>query len=229
MTDNAAGAVVNDWRRHSAPEGVTLRGEYGWLRPLASVDFGDLYTATHADGNADRWTYMADGPFPTQAALGSFLASAITNPQVVQFVAGRNGHPAEGVVSLMRIDTDNGSVEVGSIVYGAQLAKSTAATEIMYLLARYVFDDLGYRRYEWKCDSLNKASRRAAERLGFRYEGTFRKHLIRKGHNRDTAWYAMTDDDWPSARSALLKWLAPENFHDGKQCTRLQDLRNNTA
>jgi RimJ/RimL family protein N-acetyltransferase len=119
-----------------------------------------------------------------------------------------------GVASYLRLDHVNGSVEVGSIAYAAELQRTTAATEAMFLMARHVFDDLGYRRYEWKCDTLNEPSRRAAARLGFSYEGTFRNALVYKGRNRDTAWFSITDAEWPAIRSAFEEWLDPANHDD---------------
>ncbi|MGD8870595.1 MAG: GNAT family protein, partial [Gemmatimonadota bacterium] len=127
-----------------------------------------------------------------------------------------------GVASYLRIDPAVGSIEVGHIHYSPLLQRTRAATEAMYLMARRVFDELGYRRYEWKCDDLNAPSRAAAERLGFTYEGTFRKHRIYKGRNRDTAWYSITDSEWPAIRQAMEAWLDPSNFDESaKQRTRL--------
>jgi RimJ/RimL family protein N-acetyltransferase len=131
-----------------------------------------------------------------------------------------------GVASYLRIDPAMGSIEVGAILYSPALQRSPAATEAMYLMARHVFEELGYRRYEWKCDSLNQASRRAAERLGFRYEGTFRQAWVVKGRNRDTAWYSIIDSEWPALRNAFERWLDPSNFDAaGKQRARLEALR----
>ena len=135
-----------------------------------------------------------------------------------------SGHSV-GRLSLMRIDPANGVIEVGHVLYAPSLQRSPHATEVQYLLARHVFEDLGYRRYEWKCDALNAPSRAAALRFGFQFEGIFRRHMIIKGRTRDTAWFAMTEDDWPSIKAATLAWLSPSNFDaDGRQRLRLQDL-----
>ncbi|KAK5633681.1 hypothetical protein RRF57_009395 [Xylaria bambusicola] len=126
----------------------------------------------------------------------------------------------------MRIDTVNRGVEVGSIIFSSKLQRSTAATEAMYLMAKHALEDLGYRRYEWKCNALNAPSRRAALRLGFTFEGVFRKHMIIKGRNRDTAWFAIVDDDWPDVKKAFEDWLNPANFDKlGAQLKRLEDFR----
>ena len=133
---------------------------------------------------------------------------------------------AIGTVTLMEIRPAMGVIEMGNIVYTPLLQRTAAATEAQYLMARYVFDELHYRRYEWKCNALNAPSRRAAERLGFTYEGTFRQHMIVKGRNRDTAWYAMTDGDWPAVKAAFEAWLQPENFDaGGAQKRGLADFR----
>ena len=131
-----------------------------------------------------------------------------------------------GMASYMRIDAPNGVIEVGSVAHGAAMARKPGATELHYLMARHVFEDLGYRRYEWKCHDDNQPSKRAAERLGFTFEGVFRQHMISKGKNRDTAWYAMIDKDWPVIGRALENWLSPENFDPaGNQRQTLEDIR----
>jgi RimJ/RimL family protein N-acetyltransferase len=131
--------------------------------------------------------------------------------------------PAErpaGVASYLRITPEHGVIEIGHIWFGASLRHTIAATEAIYLLAAHAFDDLGYRRLEWKCDSLNQASRRAADRFGFRFEGVFRRHMVVKGHNRDTAWFAITDDEWPAVRAGFRAWLSPDNHDDGGEQKR---------
>ena len=163
---------------------------------------------------ASLWTYLAAGPFDDPAGLFAWLRQLHDDPGAVPHaICTAAGRPL-GVASYLRLDHVNGSVEVGSIAYGAELQRTTAATEAMYLMARHVFEDLGYRRYEWKCDALNGPSRRAAERLGFTYEGTFRNALVYKGRSRDTAWFSITDAEWPAIRTAFEAWLDPANHDD---------------
>ncbi len=159
------------------------------------------------------------------------LVSAQSAEDALYFTIARTSdeRPA-GLAAYLRITPQFGVIEIGHIWFGGSLKRTAAATEAIYLLARHVFDDLGYRRLEWKCNSLNAASRRAAERFGFSFEGIFRKHQVVKGHNRDTAWYAVTDDDWPAIRSSFQAWLAPSNFYaDGRQRRSLVELRGDAA
>jgi len=146
------------------------------------------------------------------------------DPLVFTLVPRAGQHPA-GVASYMRIAPEHGVIEIGGIWFGASLRRTTAASEAIYLLAAHAFEELGYRRLEWKCDSLNQASRRAAERFGFRFEGVFRQHMVIKGRNRDTAWFAITDAEWPAVRDGFGAWLAPSNFDvDGRQRRALEEL-----
>jgi RimJ/RimL family protein N-acetyltransferase len=171
------------------------------------------------------WTYLAYGPFAGMDAYVAWMGRVCQAPDplfyaIVEKATGK----ALGVASYLRIDPANGSIEVGHIAYSPQLQRTPAATEAMYLLMEQAFA-LGYRRYEWKCDSLNAPSRAAAERLGFTFEGIFRQAVIYKGRNRDTAWYAMIDKEWPALQAAFRQWLAPENFDvQGRQRERLTDL-----
>jgi RimJ/RimL family protein N-acetyltransferase len=169
------------------------------------------------------WTYFAGGPFANERSFAEWLdqRASLADPlsyAVVDLASGR----ASGHVALLEIRPAARVIEMGSIVYGPTLQRTTAATEAQYLMARYAFETLGYRRYEWKCDALNTNSRQAALRLGFTFEGIFRQHRIVKGRNRDTAWYAMLDGEWPTCKKALERWLAPENFDaDGLQLLSL--------
>jgi RimJ/RimL family protein N-acetyltransferase len=171
---------------------------------------------------------MGDGPFDSEE---SFLDALLVKEQsanavflaILPVATGK----AAGYASWMRIDEGNGVVEVGNIQLSPALQRTTAATEAMYLMARHIFEELGYRRYEWKCNALNEPSRRAALRLGFSFEGVFRQHMVIKGANRDTAWFAMLDSEWPARKRAFAQWLAPENFDEsGKQRLSLEDFRN---
>lgn len=208
------------------PQAVTLDGRFCRVdRFDAARDARWLWPAVH--GHDDLWVYMGYGPFADEAAFRRWAEerAAASDPFAYSVVDKASGH-AVGTVTLMEIRPAMGVIEMGSIVYTPLLQRTAAATEAQYLMARYVFDDLGYRRYEWKCNALNAPSRRAAERLGFAYEGTFRQHMIVKGRNRDTAWFAMTDGDWPAVKAAFEAWLSPENFDAaGRQKQALAELR----
>lgn len=206
-----------DWTPVEAPERAPLRGSRILLRPVnATTDAEPLYALSHSpDGEPAIWTYLPDGPYESPAHLGRMLAWAETAADAVYFtVAGLPGERPVGLASYQRITPEFGVVEIGHIWFGAPLQRTTPATEAIYLLATHVFDDLGYRRLEWKCNALNAASRHAAERFGFNFEGVFRNHQVVKGRNRDTAWYAITDDDWPPIRAGFVSWLARDNFDE---------------
>ncbi|MGH2863986.1 MAG: GNAT family N-acetyltransferase [Solirubrobacteraceae bacterium] len=198
------------------------------LRPLdAAADADSLYAVSHAPhGDPSIWTYLADGPYESVDHLRQMLlwAEGSDDPHYFALVPAGDRLPL-GWAAYMRITPEFGVIEIGHIWFAPRLRRTTAATEAIYLLARHAFEDLGYRRLEWKCDALNAASRRAAQRFGFAFEGVFRKHLIVKGRNRDTAWFAITDGDWPAIRRDYESWLAPENFDaDGVQRRSLRDL-----
>lgn len=185
-----------------------------------------LFAAYREDAENRIWTYLPYGPFQTEAALSAWLtpAAAGTDP-MFHTILDASGRPC-GLASYLRIDPGNGVIEVGHINLAPRLQRSVAATEAMWLMMARVFDELGYRRYEWKCDALNVPSRRAAERLGFTYEGTFRQATQYKGRNRDTAWFAIIDKDWPRLREGYARWLDPANFDaDGRQRQTLIALR----
>jgi RimJ/RimL family protein N-acetyltransferase len=217
------GLPVVGWTPPPRPSAVLLEGRYCRLERLDAARHAPaLHAANAADAEGRSWSYMTFGPFADAAAHERWLrdAAAKTDPWFYAVVDETSG-AASGIASYMRITPDAGAIEVGSIHLSPCLARTRAATEAMYLMMAHAFE-LGYRRYEWKCDALNAPSRRAAERLGFSYEGTFRQAMIYKGRNRDTAWYALTDGDWPRIRAALESWLAPANFSaGGVQHTRL--------
>src|SRR6201996_5735239 len=201
-----------DWAAVDAPSGEPLRGAHVLLRPLEpATDAPPLFAAV--DGDPTIWTYLPDGPYETSAALEQTLAWEKDAEGWVYYAVEplAVGH-ALGQVSYLRIEPAMGTIEIGHIWFASALKRTTAATEAIYLLARHAFDDLGYRRLEWKCNALNAASRSAADRFGFAFEGVFRHHMIVKGRNRDTAWYAIVDADWPSIREGFEAWLAPGNF-----------------
>lgn len=182
-------------------------------------------------GHDQVWDYLGDGPYAQEEELHQAIAAKEAGASARFFAivprTGPNADEAAGYASLMRIDPANGVIEVGNVLFSPRLQRTPAATETMYLMARYVFDELGYRRYEWKCNALNLPSRRAAERLGFNFEGIFRQHMVVKGSSRDTAWFAMLDYEWPVRKQAFELWLAVENFDAaGRQLRSLSSLRN---
>jgi RimJ/RimL family protein N-acetyltransferase len=213
-----------DARPAPFPEQLTLRGRSISVTPLdPAVHADSLWEKTGGAQNATLWDYMPDGLFPERRPFDEHLAkkAASSDPMFFAIVDNASGE-AVGMASLMRIDAKNRVIEVGGIMYSAALQRRHGGTEAMYLLARYIFDDLGYRRYEWKCNALNSPSRAAALRYGFSFEGVFRQHMIVKGRNRDTAWFSMLDSEWPARRQAFENWLRPENFDEkGGQMTRL--------
>lgn len=216
------GEEVRGWQPVPRPEVERLRGRWCTVERLDQGHVEELFCEIGGPEHARLWTYLADGPHLSVEDLHAHVTGRLGGPAVQVAIRDASGL-ACGLAALMRIDERNGVVEVGSIVLGPRLQRTRAATEAMSLLARHVFEH-GYRRYEWKCDHLNVPSRRAAERLGFRYEGTFRRHLVTKGRSRDTAWFAMTLDEWPRIRAAHEAWLDPANFDDGVQRVRLGDL-----
>jgi RimJ/RimL family protein N-acetyltransferase len=197
---------------------VTLSGRTCRVEPLAEEHLESLYAALCLDSPPQTWTYMPAGPFADRRAFASYVERLQSMPATVPFaIVLADGTPV-GIATYLRIDEGNGTAEVGYITYGSTLQRTTAATEAMYLMATHVLDGLGYRRYEWKCDALNDGSRGAARRLGFTFEGVFRNALVYKGRNRDTAWFSITDGEWPSLRAAYERWLDPANFDEhGRQ------------
>ena len=210
------------------PEPVTLAGRTVRIEPLDPArDAAALFAAAHGDDPGRLFRYLFTPPFPDAESYGAYLRSWCDTPSTLAFGLFETGADAPfGSASLMRIVPEHRCIEIGSIWYSAAVQRSTAPTEAMYLFARHVFDELGYRRYEWKCDSRNASSRQAALRLGFSFEGIFRNHMIVKGESRDTAWFAMTDADWPACRAAFERWLDPANFDAaGRQRRSLADCR----
>jgi len=203
------------------PGPVTLKGRFGTVERLnAARHDADLWEAVR--GHDAIWTYLPAGPFADAAAFSTWLAGCEQNAERIFYAILDGAGRALGISALMEIRPAMRVIEVGHIVYSPALQHTPLGTEAQYLLAHYAFETLGYRRYEWKCNALNAASRRAAERFGFRYEGIFRQHMIVKGRSRDTAWFCMLDSEWPARRAAFERWLAPENFdREGRQKARL--------
>ncbi len=196
------------------PDQRMLAGRFIRLEPLDPDRHGSsLWQETHGTGAAARWQYLFNEPFADERSFYDYLArsAACADPLFYSIVDQPTGR-ALGFETLMRIEPAHRCIEVGNILYGTSLQRTAGATEAQYLLMRYIFEDLGYRRYEWKCNALNEPSRRAALRFGFTFEGIFRKHMIVRGRNRDTAWYSMIDDEWPAVKAAFERWLAPSNF-----------------
>jgi RimJ/RimL family protein N-acetyltransferase len=217
-----------DWTPARKPAPAEMRGSHVLLRPLQpDVDASLLFAVSHPPaGDPSIWTYLPDGPYESPEHLRRMLdwASTSEDPLYFTLVPLPEGRPL-GVASYLRITPEAGVIEIGHIWFASSLQRSTAATEAIYLLARRAFEELGYRRLEWKCNALNAPSRRAANRFGFTFEGVFRKHQIVKGRNRDTAWYSITEEEWPAIARGFQAWLDPENFDgSGRQRRRLGDL-----
>jgi RimJ/RimL family protein N-acetyltransferase len=222
------GAPLDDWTARPRPPRTPMTGRLCRVEPVdVERHAADLYSSTT---NPANWTYLFYGPFADLDAYRQWFAgiSALDDPLFHTIVDEASGK-AVGVASYLRIDPPNGVVEVGHLNFSPLLQRTATATEAMYLMMRRAFDELGYRRYEWKCDSLNAPSRRAAERLGFTYEGDFRQAIVVKGRNRDTSWYSIVDAGWPARKSALEGWLAPGNFDAaGRQRRRLAEFMSDT-
>jgi RimJ/RimL family protein N-acetyltransferase len=210
-----------------------MQGDYVRLEPVEVAAHGpSLYRLSHArPEDAALWTYLAYGPFADQGAFEGWLAerAASDDPLFFALIERASGE-ASGMASYLNIVPDMGCIEIGHIWFAPALQRTRAATEAIFLMMRHVFDDLGYRRLEWKCNALNEASMRAARRFGFTYEGTFRQHMVVKGRNRDTAWFALLDHEWPAVRAVYERWLARDNFDAaGSQRTRLGALMTERA
>jgi RimJ/RimL family protein N-acetyltransferase len=221
----AIGDPMPDWHACPRPPRTPIDGRYCRIEPLAEHHVADAHAANMTAPDARNWTYLPYGPFATEAEYRAWVhASALGDDPLFYALIDPASGKAVGVASYLRIDPTVGSIEVGHIHYAPALQRSPAATESMYLLMRRAFE-LGYRRYEWKCDALNLPSRRAAQRLGLSYEGVFRQATIYKGRNRDTAWYAGIDREWPALQRAFEAWLDPSNFDEaGRQRVALSDL-----
>jgi RimJ/RimL family protein N-acetyltransferase len=222
------GFPLPTWQPQPRPPRTPMEGRFCRVEPLdPQRHTADLFAANSADKDGRNWTYLPYGPFAAIADYRGWVEQASRGDDplfhaILDLPSGR----AVGVASYMRIDPAMGSIEVGGINYSPLLQRRPAATEAMYLMMRRVFDELGYRRYEWKCDELNAPSRSAAERFGFRFEGIFRQVVVYKGRNRDTAWFSIIDSEWPALKSAFERWLAPENFDGaGRQRRSLAAFR----
>ena len=208
------------------PARVVLDGRYTRLEPLAPAHTADLYEASAAPGAERRFAYLFDLPPAASADMAAWIAKTTAGDDplfsaVIDKASGR----AAGRQALMRITPEHGVIEIGHILWGPAISRTRAATEALYLAARHVFDDLGYRRFEWKCNNLNEPSKAAALRFGFSFEGVFRQHMWGKGANRDTAWFSILDSEWPHLRKEYVRWLEPANFDAaGNQRSKLKVL-----
>lgn len=220
------GPRVENWAPRALPSDEPMVGRYCRLEKINPDHAPVLYAAYREARDWRDWTYLLRDPFETEAAYISWAEESATLRDPLHFSVIVDGKPL-GTLAHMRIDPNNGVIEVGDIRFARALQRTPAATEAVYLMMRRAFDELGYRRHEWKCDALHEKSRRAAERFGFTYEGLFRQAVIYKGRSRDTAWYAVTDKEWPTVREAFQGWLGAANFTtEGRQRRPLQAFRN---
>lgn len=222
------GPPVPGWVPRERPAGTQLEGRYCRVEAVdAERHASGLYAAFSKAPDDRDWTYMAAGPFSDAVAYRTYLQKACAGNDPLHYaVIDKATGRAIGTLALMRIDVANGAIEVGSVMFSPLLKRTRISTEAQYLLMKHVFDDLGYRRYEWKCDSLNAPSCRTAERLGFRFEGIFSQAVVYKGRSRDTAWFSIVDGEWAALRGAFKNWLAPDNFDEtGMQRKSLADFR----
>ena len=220
------GPIVDPLPVGNKPDMRPIHGRWMWLEPVSAAKHAeDLYDSfAKSDPHGHVWTYLGYGPWDSHEQFEAWVKEreASRDPWFYAFIDRATGK-AVGMGSFMRCDAPNGVIEIGHIWMSPGLQKTREATEAIYLMIRHCFDDLGVRRLEWKCDALNAPSRKAAERFGFEFEGIFRQHLIVKGRNRDTAWFAMLDRDWHRIREAFEAWLSPENFDEkGQQKAKLQ-------
>lgn len=217
------------WTARQRPARAPMEGRFVRLEPLDALRHGDgLYAASATPDADDRFRWLGETVPQDRPVFQAWLEKAAASDDPSHFaVIDRASGRIAGRQSFMRIDTVNGVVEIGNILWNDPVARRPAATEALFLFARHAFDELGYRRFEWKCNNLNTPSKRAALRFGFTFEGVFRQHMVVKGLSRDTAWFSMIDKDWPVIRDALETWLAPENFEaGGEQKRRLEAIRS---
>lgn len=223
---------LSRWTPRDRPARAPLEGRFVRLEPLDPARHGDgLYAASATTDADDRFRYLGETPPGDRQAFQAWLEKAAASEDPLHFaVIDRASGRIAGRQSYLRIDPANGVIEIGNILWNDPVARRPAATEALFLFARHAFDTLGYRRFEWKCNDRNAPSKRAALRFGFTFEGVFRQHMVVKGENRDTAWFAMIDGEWPAIRAAFEAWLAPDNFEAaGNQKRRLEDIRAETA
>ena len=229
MPENAFGQKIGEplpgWTKRPLPPRAPMQGRFCRLEPLDTARHAAQLQEVFANAPLSTWTYLPDymGPYRTLGEWQAWLeiAAVSIDPLWHAILDARSGR-AVGIAAYLRIDAASGAIEVGGLMYSPHLQRKPASTEAMYLMMRRVFDELGYRRYEWKCDSLNAPSRAAALRLGFTYEGIFRQHMVYRGRSRDSAWFSILDSEWPRLRAMFEGWLNPDNFDDqGRQKANL--------
>ena len=227
-TDQPIGVPLPGWTPRPRPPRTNAEGRFCRLEPLDPARHGpDLAAANATDTTGRMWTYLGYGPFADDGAYAAWLAAQAVLDDPLFYAIVTPEHGAAGLASYLRIEPAAGVIEIGHLAFSPRLQRTPAATEALFLLLRRAFDELGYRRVEWKCDSLNAPSARAAERLGFTYEGLFRQATVTKGRNRDTAWYSIIDGEWPAIRAGFESWLAPDTFDGaGTQRRPLQAMRS---
>jgi len=224
------GEPVENWQGVQAPTKTKIHGQYCRLEPMSvAAHSQELFDALSQAEDARDWTYLPSGPFRDLAEYQRYLARLETlNDPLHYAIVDLHTQQAVGSIALMRIDTQQGVIEIGHVTYSPKLKRTRVATEAVSLLLQYTLGELGYRRVEWKCNALNHPSRAAALRLGFTYEGLFRQALVARGHNRDTTWFSIIDSEFPALQRAYQQWLAPENFdHEGQQRQKLGELIEN--
>jgi RimJ/RimL family protein N-acetyltransferase len=221
--------AVDNWSERQRPPGTPMRGQFCRVVQLEPERHAaDLYAANNEDREGRMWTYLACGPFSSfEEYFAGLNQWCLKEDWRIHAILDEPNGMASGLASYMHIEPRYGSIEVGAVMYSPRLQRTRAGTEAMYLLMRRAFDELGYRRYEWKCNALNEASAYAAKRLGFQFEGIFRQATAVKGYNRDTAWFSVIDRDWPQVKAAFEAWLGPGNFDsNGRQRRSLSQIRN---
>lgn len=219
---------LGNWQPRPRPQRITLPGRFCQLEPFNAAEHGDglFSAATLGDAN-DRFRWLPEYQPESREAFQPWLDMAQNSKDPLYFaVVNIETGTVEGRQTLMRIDEANGVIETGHIYWGGRISQTPVTTDAFYLFAQYIFDDLGYRRFEWKCNNANEPSKRAAERFGMTHEGVFRQAAVVKGENRDTAWYSLLDHEWPAMKTAFQAWLDPSNFDaEGRQVKKLQELK----
>ncbi|ERK08090.1 Ribosomal-protein-serine acetyltransferase [Pantoea sp. AS-PWVM4] len=222
------GFALPDWQPRPRPEFIPFTGDYCFLEPLSAERHGrELYAAYALAEDGRDWTYMFAQPFKDEAAYLAYARQIENGQDPMHFaVIDKESRRAVGTLALMRIEPTHGVMEIGHVAFSPLLKQTRMATEAHYLLMRYAFEQFGYRRYEWKCDSCNQPSRNAALRLGFQLEGIFRQAIVYKGRSRDTCWFSIIDSEWPQVKLGFERWLSADNFDaGGRQRNRLEALR----
>lgn len=210
----------------SAPQPIVLEGRYVRLEPIAKQHAADIFAVSSMEGGAERYRWLFSEAPASVAEVEARIEQTNAGPDRCVAIIDKTSGKALGQQSWMRIFPQNASIEIGGVYWGLPMARTPLATEALYLFARHAFDDLGYRRFEWKCNNRNEPSKSAAQRFGFQFEGIFRQDMIIKGESRDTTWFSMIDSEWPALRAEYERWLAPDNFDAaGGQKSRLETGR----